>query len=47
MEPKLRIIRKKKSEAENAHLDPLMRALKALHSARGHTHRALHTAGAR
>ena len=33
MEPKLRIIRKKKSEAENAHLDPLMRALKALHSA--------------
>ena len=32
MEPKLRIIRKKKSEAENAHLDPLMRALKALHS---------------
>ena len=30
MEPKLRIIRKKKSEAENAHLDPLMRALKAL-----------------
>lgn len=34
MEPKLRIIRKKKSEAENAHLDPLMRALKALHSAR-------------
>ena len=33
MEPKLRIIRKKKSEAESAHLDPLMRALKALHSA--------------
>ena len=33
MESKLRIIRKKKSEAENAHLDPLMRALKALHSA--------------
>lgn len=33
MEPKLRIIRKKKSEAENTHLDPLMRALKALHSA--------------
>ena len=33
MEPKLRIIRKKKSEAEKAHLDPLMRALKALHSA--------------
>ena len=33
MEPKLRIIRKKKSEAENTHRDPLMRALKALHSA--------------
>ena len=33
MEPKLHIIRKKKSEAERAHLDPLMRALKALHSA--------------
>ena len=28
MEPKLHIIRKKKSEAERAHLDPLMRALK-------------------
>ena len=27
MEPKLRIIRKKKSEAENAHLDPLMLSL--------------------
>lgn len=33
MDPKLRIIRQKKSEAERAHLDPLMRALKALHSA--------------
>ena len=33
MESKLHIIRKKKSEAERSRLDPLMRALKALHSA--------------
>ncbi len=33
METRLHIIRKKKSEAEKARLDPLMRALKALHSA--------------
>ena len=33
MESKLHIIRKKKSDLENSRLDPLMRALKALHSA--------------
>ena len=33
MESKLHIIRKKRSDLENSRLDPLMRALKALHSA--------------
>lgn len=33
MESKLHIIRKKKNDLENSRLDPLMRALKALHSA--------------